>query len=122
VPFGAKLRSLRAVILPMLLIVMILGSIFFGIATPTEAAAVGVLGAVLASAVRRRLTARGLSEAAIETLKATAMILWITIGAKAYVAKFNSLGGANNLIEFIIHLDNLLYAVLGAKMMLLMFI
>ncbi|MBO1112431.1 TRAP transporter large permease [Bordetella petrii] len=122
VPFGAKLRSLRAVILPMLLIVLILGSIFFGIATPTEAAAVGVLGAVLASAARRRLTMRGVSEAAIETLKATAMILWITIGAKAYVAIFTGLGGANTLMEFIRHLDMPPYAVLAAMMLILIFL
>ncbi|HYG44081.1 MAG TPA: TRAP transporter large permease subunit, partial [Bordetella sp.] len=122
IPLAAKLRSLRAVILPMLLIMMILGSIFFGIATPTEAAAVGVLGAILASAVRRRLTARGLGAAAIETLKATAMILWITIGAKAYVAIFTGLGGANTLMEFIRHLDMPPYAVLAAMMLILIFL
>ncbi|MCD0503268.1 TRAP transporter large permease [Bordetella petrii] len=122
VPMAAKLRSLRAVVLPMLLIVMILGSIFFGIATPTEAAAVGVLGAVLASALRRRLTMRGMGEAAVETLKATAMILWITIGAKAYVAIFTGLGGANTLMEFIQHLDVPPYAVLAAMMLILIFL
>ncbi|GAB1575175.1 TRAP transporter large permease subunit [Bordetella petrii] len=122
VPLRAKLRSLRAVILPMLLIVMILGSIFFGIATPTEAAAVGVLGALLASAARRRLNRRGLQEAAVETLKATAMILWITIGAKAYVAIFTGLGGANTLMEFIRHLDVPPYAVLAAMMLILIFL
>jgi len=122
VPLAAKLRSLRAVILPMLLIVMILGSIFFGIATPTEAAAVGVLGAVLASAVRRRLTVRGLAQASVETLKATSMILWITIGAKAYVAIFTGLGGANTLMEFIRHLDVPPYAILAAMMLILIFL
>lgn len=122
VPLGAKLRSLRAVILPMLLIVMILGSIFFGIATPTEAAAVGVLGAVLASAIRGRLTLRNLGTASVETLKATAMILWITIGAKAYVAIFTGLGGANTLMEFIRHLDVPPYAILAAMMLILIFL
>lgn len=122
VPWPEKLRSLRAVILPMLLIVMILGSIFYGIATPTEAAAVGVLGAILASAVRGRLSVGGVGAAAVETLKATAMILWITIGAKAYVAIFTGLGGANTLMEFIQHLDVPPYAILAAMMLILIFL
>src|SRR5690606_22407244 len=91
VPLAAKLRALRALALPALLIVMILGSIFTGAATPTEAAAVGVVGALVASALRRRLAWRGVAEAGVETLKASAMILWITIGAKAYVAIFTGL-------------------------------
>lgn len=122
VPLALKLRSLRAVILPMLLIVMILGSIFFGVATPTEAAAVGVLGALLASAIRGRLSLRGVSAAAVETLRATAMILWITIGAKAYVAIFTGLGGANTLMQFIQHLDVPPYAILAIMMLILIFL
>ena len=63
--WGAKLTSLRAVILPMLLIVAVLGSIFAGIATPTEAAAVGAFGATLCAAVYGKLNWRMLNEAAL---------------------------------------------------------
>lgn len=122
VPLSLKLLSLRAIVIPAALIVMILGAIFFGIATPTEAAAVGVVGAIGASAVRRRLSWRGLAEAGTETLKVTSMILWITIGAKAYVAIFTGLGGADTLMSFIRDLDVNPYLILAAMMLILIFL
>lgn len=122
VPFGKKLASLRAIILPAFLIVAILGSIFFGIATPTEAAAVGVFGAIVASAIRKRLSFNNLKAAGLQALKATAMILWITIGAKAYVAIFTGLGGASTLMEFIQGLDVHPYLILAAMMLILIFL
>lgn len=122
VPTAEKIRSLRTLVLPSLLIVLILGSIFFGIATPTEAAAVGVVGAMVAAALRRRLTLDNLSHSAVETLKATAMILWITIGAKAYVAIFTGLGGADTLLAFIRGLDVHPYMVLAVMMLILIFL
>lgn len=122
VPLGEKLRSLRSLVLPSLLILMILGSILLGIATPTEAAAVGVAGAMAAAALRGRLTFGNLSHAGIETLKATAMILWITIGAKAYVSIFTGLGGADTLMGFIQGLDVHRYLVLAVMMLILVFL
>ncbi|WP_029010161.1 TRAP transporter large permease [Azospirillum halopraeferens] len=122
VALSAKLASLRSLALPFLLIVMILGSIFFGVATPTEAAAVGVAGAMLSAALRRRLTVEALSRAATETLKASAMILWITIGAKAYVAIFTGLGGADTLMGFIRGLDVHPYLILAVMMAVLIFL
>lgn len=122
VPVSLKILSLRAVIIPFFLIVVVLGAIFFGITTPTEAAAVGVVGAVVASAIRRRLHWRGLAEASIETLKATSMILWITMGAKAYVAIFTGLGGANALISLIQNLHVSPYMVLAIMMVILIFL
>lgn len=122
VPFSQKLASLRAIILPAFLIVGILGSIFLGIATPTEAAAVGVLGALIASAIRKKLRFDSLKEAGLQSLKATAMILWITIGAKAYVAIFTGLGGASTLMQFIQGLDVHPYLILAAMMLILIFL
>jgi len=117
-----KLASLKSLILPGMLIVIILGSIFFGIATPTEAAAVGVAGALLAAAVRRNLHWRNLWTASVTTLRATAMILWITIGAKAYVAIFTGLGGADTLMGFIQALDVHPYVILAVMMLVLIFL
>ncbi|AWI76336.1 TRAP transporter permease DctM/Q [Parazoarcus communis] len=122
VPMARKLASLKSLILPAMLIVMILGSIFFGVATPTEAAAVGVFGAMVSAALCRRLTLGGLGSAAVETLKATSMILWITIGAKAYVAIFTGLGGADTLLNFIRTLDVHPYVILGVMMLILIFL
>ena len=122
VPVAVKLAALRSLVLPALIIVMILGSIFFGIATPTEAAAVGVVGAMIAAALRRRLSVANLSTSAVETLKATAMILWITIGAKAYVAIFTGLGGADTLMGFIRDLNVHPYMILAVMMLVLIFL
>ena len=119
---GERLRSLRTLVLPSLIIVMVLGSIFFGIATPTEAAAVGVFGAGLAAATRRHLTFSLLRESSAVTLKATAMILWITIGAKAYVAIFTGLGGADALLGSIQAMEVSPYLVLAVMMLILVFL
>ncbi|HYD70047.1 TRAP transporter large permease subunit [Azospirillum sp.] len=122
VPLAAKLASLRSLVLPAAIIVLILGTIFFGVATPTEAAAVGVLGALVAAALRGRLTVEGLGSAAVDTLKATAMILWITIGAKAYVAIFTGLGGADTLLGLIRDLAVDRYVILAVMMLILIFL
>lgn len=122
VPLRARLASLKALVIPVLLIVMILGSIFFGIATPTESAAVGVAGALLPLLVKRKVTLSLLRDAGSDTLKATSMVLWITLGAKAYVAIFTGLGGANTLLEFISSLEVNRWMILGAMMLLLVFL
>lgn len=122
VPLIEKLRALKSLVLPALLIVMILGSIFFGIATPTESAAVGVAGALLSAALARRINTGMLREAGIDALKATAMIMWITIGAKAYVAIFTGLGGADTLLTFIRDLQVDRWVVLACMMLILIFL
>ncbi|MFN3481627.1 MAG: TRAP transporter large permease subunit [Rhabdaerophilum calidifontis] len=121
-PLGARLAALGALILPSLIIVLILGSIFLGIATPTEAAAVGVLGAMAAALIEGRLTRETLASSAFDTVKATAMILWITIGAKAYVAIFTGLGGADALLGFIKGLDVAPMLILAVMMLILIFL
>src|SRR3989344_5898761 len=121
-PLREKLVALKALVIPAMLIVMILGSIFFGIATPTESAAVGVAGALLPSLIKRRWERGMLRGAATDALKATAMILWITLGAKAYVAIFTGLGGADTLLQFIQGLDVNRWLILAAMMLLLVFL
>ncbi|TKW66691.1 MAG: TRAP transporter large permease subunit [Paracoccus denitrificans] len=117
-----KMASLTTLILPAAIIVMVLGSIFFGIATPTEAAAVGVAGAALAAALRGTLTRSTISAACTETMTATAMILWITLGAKAYVAIFTGLGGADTLLSLIEGMEVNRYVILAVMMLLLVFL
>lgn len=93
-----KLRAFRSIFLPMIIVVMVLGSILAGITTPTEAAAVGVLGAMIAAAVHRRLTLKLLHEASIRTFKLTGMIVWILFAAHAFSAAYQGMG-AQALIE-----------------------
>jgi TRAP-type mannitol/chloroaromatic compound transport system permease large subunit len=111
--WGEKFSALKSLILPSLIIVMVLGSIFFGVATPTEAAAVGVLGAGIAAILRGSLSRAMLADCATGTLKTTGMILWITLGAKAYVAIFTSLGGADTLFRLLEGLNANPYVEIG---------
>jgi len=93
-----KFDALKAVILPIMIVVMVLGSIMLGLATPTEAAAIGVLGALISAAVYRKLSIKLLHEASIRTIKLTGMIAWILFGAHAFSAAYQGMG-AQELIE-----------------------
>ncbi|TXL62622.1 TRAP transporter large permease [Zeimonas arvi] len=93
-----KLRALRAVILPMLIVAMVLGSILFGLATPTEAAAVGVLGSLASAALHRQLAWPMVSESLLRTLRLTGMIIWILFAAHAFSAAYQGMG-AQSFIE-----------------------
>ena len=117
-----KVAALRTLVFPSLLIALVLGSIFFGIATPTESAAVGVAGALMPAALKGRINLEMLRSSGVDTLKATSMILWITLGAKAYVAIFTGLGGADTLLDLIKNLNVNRWLILGAMMLLLVFL
>ena len=100
-PYSVVLRSaLKAIIPPLLLIGAVLGSIFAGIASPTESAAVGVIGAMVLAAYNRVFSFSLLRYAAVETVKLTAMIFMILIGATAFSLVFNELGGGDMALQF----------------------
>jgi tripartite ATP-independent transporter DctM subunit len=98
-----KFRALRAVLLPIGVVIMVLGSIIGGITTPTEAAAMGVLGALISAAVYRQFKWSVLQEAAIRTFKLTGMIMWILFAAHAFSAAYQSMG-AQELIESLMNM------------------
>jgi len=91
---------LRSVLPPLLLMVAVLGSIFAGIATPTESAAFGVLGALILSATNRSLNFGMVRYAMLETVKLSGMIFMILIGATAFSLVFNELGGSDMVLAF----------------------
>jgi tripartite ATP-independent transporter DctM subunit len=94
VPGRELARQVLLVLLPpLLLILIVLGSIFAGVATPTEAGAVGALGAMLLALVSRRLSWRVLREAAEETTKLTTMVVFLLIGSTAFALVFRGLFG-----------------------------
>ncbi|MEN3377284.1 MAG: hypothetical protein V7604_2639 [Hyphomicrobiales bacterium] len=88
-----KFMLLKKTIAPLLLIILVLGVIFVGIATPVEAAGIGTFGALFVSALHRRLNWISVREAAFATLKATAMVMWIFFGATMFVGFFIVKGG-----------------------------
>ena len=88
----------RSLILPVAIVTSLLGSIFAGIASPTEAAAVGVAGAMISAAVHRKLTWNMLKDAAIRAMAINGMIMWILFGAACFTSIFFRTGG-QRLIE-----------------------
>ena len=91
--FSERMAKLRGLILPMMVVAFVLGSIYFGIASVTEASAVGVAGVILSTIVRREFSFAMLRGAALQTLSTCGMIVWIGIGASALVGVFNLMGG-----------------------------
>ncbi|MGP9832049.1 TRAP transporter large permease [Marinobacter sp. NSM] len=89
----ALLDVFLAVVPPMALIIAVLGSIFFGIATTTEASAVGAFGALLMALLSRRLNVEVLRESLYQTSRTTAFIFGIFIGATVFAAVLRGLGG-----------------------------
>jgi tripartite ATP-independent transporter DctM subunit len=100
-----------ALVPPLALIAAVLGSILGGIATPTEAASVGAVGAMLLAALRWRLSFRVVREAAISTATITSMVFIILFGASVFSIVFRLMGGDNLVHEF---LSNLPGGVTGA--------
>ncbi|MDT8338544.1 MAG: TRAP transporter large permease subunit [Sulfurimonas sp.] len=92
---------IMAIVPPMLLMVSVLGSIFAGIASPTESAAFGVVGAILLSAYNNRsLNFEMLKYATLGSVKLSGMIFMILIAATAFSLVFNELGGSDLILEF----------------------
>ena len=92
---GEKLRLLKGLFLPILVVIFVLGSIYGGIASVTEASAIGVIGVTLSTVIRGEFSISLLIGAAKQTLRTVGMIVWIGIGASALVGVFNLMGGIN---------------------------
>jgi len=93
-----KFVSLRQVVLPLMVIGGVLGSIYLGIATPTESAAVGILGALISSAIYGTFSWSMLKDAALTTLRISTMIMWILFGAYVFSSTYIALG-ASEVVE-----------------------
>ena len=102
IPLAQKLWLTCTSLLPaLLLITAVLGSIFAGIASPTEAAAVGAAGSVILSLVYRTLTWRLLYEAIVRTIKVTSMVMMIVLGGVMFASVFIVVGG-DSLVEALV--------------------
>lgn len=91
--FGAKLAALKGVVLPLGVLFATLGSIYIGLASVTESAAVGALGTVLAVWSRGELSWTLLRDATVQTMSACGMVLWLVIGTNALVGVYTLMGG-----------------------------
>jgi tripartite ATP-independent transporter DctM subunit len=98
IPFTQKLAMMRELALPAFVASTVLGSLYLGWATPTEAAGVGVVGALVAAAVNKRLTWDNLRKAVSDTTKVTAMLYWLFFGSSALIGVY-TLAGGTKLIQ-----------------------
>jgi tripartite ATP-independent transporter DctM subunit len=105
IPFTQKLARTGSLILPFLLILGVLGSIYLGVATPSEAAGVGAAGAMIAAAVRRQLTWQNLKLSLFSTLRIVGIIMWIAFGAYFFVGVYIRNGGADFATNMLLTLE-----------------
>ncbi len=96
------IEALIAVIPPLVLILVVLGSIFTGLATPTESSALGCVGAVFLSIIYRKFSFRLLWESAHESIKITAMVFAVLIGASVFSMGFSYTGGEEQIEELLL--------------------
>jgi TRAP-type mannitol/chloroaromatic compound transport system permease large subunit len=89
---GQRIVGLRAMILPIILIFLVLGLIYRGVTTPTEAAGMGAFGALLCVLVYKRFTWNVLNGSLMGTLRLSCMIMWILLGAKCFSHIYTALG------------------------------
>lgn len=106
VPLKELLILSKGLILPIGVVAAVLGTIFSGAASPTEAAAVGVAGALFSALVNRRLNWAMISDAAIRTMSISGMIMWILFGAACFTSIFFRTGGQDFIADFVLGLEN----------------
>ncbi|WP_135076436.1 TRAP transporter large permease subunit [Terasakiella sp. SH-1] len=104
-PFFERMQYLKGLILPFLLIFGVLGSIYTGVATVTESAALGAVGAVLIAVIRKELSIQGLRDALWSTTITTGSIVWLIVGAVSLVGIYNIMGGTNFLKSLLTGMD-----------------
>lgn len=121
-----KLISLSKVIAPLMIIILVLGSIYAGIATPTEAAGVGAFAAFTYTIIKRRLSFEGLKNAAWQTTVSSVMLLWIMFGGSAYSSLVNITRMGETISSFVNMINlgptGLLFAIIVIVAILGMFI
>lgn len=115
-----KLRALRALLLPIGLVAAVLGSILGGIASVTEAAAVGAVGSIVATILNRGVEWRMFHEAAVNTLMVSLMVFWIIIGASAFASLYTAMGAAGLIKGMVLGLEVNRYVILAAMVAILL--
>lgn len=93
IPLKQKLALLKGLIMPGILAISVLGSIYGGVATPSEAAGIGCLVAIITAAINRKLTFNGIKGALYETVKISCMLAWLFFGAQTIIGVYTLAGG-----------------------------
>jgi tripartite ATP-independent transporter DctM subunit len=112
-------RVIKVLMPPLLLIVLVLGSILIGLATPTEAAGVGAMGALVLAAARRRLTLANLLDVMRTTAKISSMVFVILIGAQLFSLVFRGYQGDEIVANFLQELPGGVFGAMALTMALM---
>jgi tripartite ATP-independent transporter DctM subunit len=117
--WAEKLISLKGAISPVILIFLVLGVIYFGVCTPTEAAGIGAFGSFIVLIVNKRFTRAIIQDSLQKTIKLSAMVLWIFLGAKCFSQVYNAIGAADLLINLFADLNvNRWFILIGMQIIL----
>ncbi|MFH1169523.1 MAG: TRAP transporter large permease subunit [Chloroflexota bacterium] len=90
--FAERVKSLKGVVAPVLLIIAVLGGIYRGIATPTEAGSIGAIGALVCAAINHRFSLGNVRKAGLNTIKVMVMIMWLLVGGSFFSSLLNATG------------------------------
>lgn len=101
-PTSQKLMLFTSLILPISLIFAVMGSIFFGFATPSEASAIGASGAIVCAAIKRQLTWKNFVDALFVCLRLSCMVIWIVFAASVFTALYAVTGAADLIGEMLL--------------------
>jgi len=99
IPVRAKLALIRHLVMPAFLILAVMGSIFAGVCTPTEAAGMGAVGAMICCAVRGKLSLTNLKSACFGTMRVIGLMWWLVFGSSIFVGVYTLAGGAEFVRE-----------------------
>lgn len=112
--------ALKEIALPALLIILVLGSIFLGIATPTEAAGVGAFGSFLICIIYGRLTWKVIIDSCLETMKISGMALWILVAATLFGVVYTSAGAQDMVMDIVEKIPVNRWLILGTMQIILL--
>lgn len=120
IPWREKFRSLKGLVVPILLVVAVMGSILTGLASISEAAAIGAGGSILATILNRGLRLDIFREAAEKTLLFSALIFWIVIGASAFATLYTAMGAGSIIQDMVLATDLNRYVIVAIMMAILL--
>jgi len=122
VGFKEKVISLKGIILPIFLIILVLGVIYTGIATPSEAGAIAAIGSIICAAIYRRLNWTSLKEASTASLRLIGMVMWIMAAATLFNSVYITTGAREALTAAVSSLAvNRWFIIIGLQLTLLVF-
>jgi len=115
-PWPVRLKMMGAMVGPAVIIFLVLGTIIIGVASPTEAAGLGAVGAMILTGLQGHLKVQGIFNAAEQTLKASAMVLWTMFGANIFVSLYVMSGGGTFVSNLLLETGLGSYGVIGVML------